>query len=116
MSRDVNFESAWLESVEHDAGVDVGWRTRVRARLQWAQGKHGDRWLKMRLRNLLQEIRSETEDLGGWPVLAAQIVHAASELDEREAIHLLALLRHIAAYGAMADELVGQALDILGER
>lgn len=116
IARDPAYEADWLHTIEREAGVDVGWGARVRARLQWAQGKHGDRWTRMLVRGLFREIRAECEDLGGWPVLAAQMIVASKELPDAEAMRLLGLLRQIAAYGAMADELVDQAISILGDR
>lgn len=114
--RDQAFEQVWLEVAEREAGVDSGWRARVRARLQWAQGKHGDAWKRRRLSAMLVEIREEAWDIPGWGVLAAQLINADTELTEHEAVRLLGLLRQMSVYGALVDELVGQALEVLGDR
>lgn len=114
--RDLLYEVEWLASTERDAGVAPGWRTRVQARLQWAQAKHGDAWRRRRVASLLQEIREEAADIPGWGVLAAQLVLADGELPEPDAVRLLGLLRQMAVYGALVDELVGQAEMVLAGR
>jgi len=114
VSLDTVVAGAWLTVAEQIACVDAGWHARVLARLTWAQDVHGDRWTTMTVGELLAELRSEAEDLGGWGVLVVQLLELeAHDVDDATRWRVDELVQEIAALGAQADELVGQALGVL---
>lgn len=110
MIRDVDAETRFLEraSTGDVAGPD-SWSARVRARLDRGQTSFGDAWAARPLDELLQELREEAEDLGGWAALAAQHPDLA-QLGAAERAALLKALQRVAGLGAYADK----RLDAIG--
>lgn len=111
--RNGGLEDAFLEAAERRAGMHgLGWAQLVRDRLELVGCRHGDRWHTLTPREFIHEIRLESLDLGGWPVLFAQRL-LALELDNDCSLPARLKLEEIAAHGVAVERLLRELAGLL---
>ena len=116
MARDGEYERQFLDLAERRSGLmGLGFPEQVLERLDRVGARHGNRFESMGLRRLVAEIREEGLDLGGWSVLAGQVVLHSEELDPDVRLELAQLLEHVAAYGVRVEQLVRRLVELVSE-
>ncbi len=108
MPRDDELEQAFLAAAEQHAGV-TGYAARVRRRLDAGEQLYGaDAFRRRTPLELLDELREEAADLGGWAVLLAQVLNDDPQLAAPRARRARTDLQRVAAIGAVIDEVLAR--------
>lgn len=114
MSRNTTFENDLLAAAERQAGLEIGYADRVRARLTMGQELYGNAWAGRPLVDMIREIREEAWDVGAWASLAAQL--ADRDVPDGEAMMLVRMrLQRAVACAVAIDEELRQILDLLAD-
>lgn len=114
--RDLDLERGFLIAAERRAGGDAGGFTdRVLARLEHAEAQYGiDSFRTLGAAGLVNELREEALDLGGWGVLLVEVLVGDQALPPARAQRAKELLQQVAVLAVIADELLQRIAHTLG--
>lgn len=99
--RDHRAERAWLIEAERAGGASA-FAGQTLLRLDAGETAYGDRWAKLSLGRLIDELAEEAADLGAWGVLALQALRRHEFRDEPAAAALATRLHGAIVAGARA--------------
>jgi hypothetical protein len=108
------FEVEFLRAASRTTSGEA-YVNRVLNRLNKGAAEYDDSWSKRPVSELLEELGEEGDDLGGWSVLAAQVLQNRNGLSSDATTQLLQITYRIAQLGAEVDGLVALALSILDD-
>jgi hypothetical protein len=80
----------------------------AQARLTAGEQLYGDRWARVGIRRLLEELVEEAVDLGAWAALAEQAVDLEPRLSDVQAAQVRGVLALAARRGAQAHDVLAQ--------
>lgn len=111
--RSLDFEREYLEGAVRQAGWDLSWVHEVIKRLHAAERAKGpDAWMQITPSQFCHEIQEEGLDLGGWPVLFAELLHHL-EIDGERRMLVILELQAISALGAQVEPHLNRIKELL---
>lgn len=114
-SRDVAREQVWLRSAEQSAGAS-GFADHALRRLEAGDHLYGDRWVRIGLDALIDELLAEAADLGSWGVLALEAVERVQGVDEADRELIVAAVQATLLWGAFSHHALAIARGHLGDQ